>query len=253
MSRDVLWLEQRLSDVPDSADWLSRNEQERLRSFKFPKRRIDWRLGRWTAKTAVAAWLADSRDLTSIEIIPDAAGAPEVWIAGERPHVAISLSHSAGVAVCALVEDGPIGCDIEVIEPRTRAFIADYFTDDEQGAVAAAGINASTVATLIWSAKESALKALREGLRRDTRSVAVKFESDHAGTPWNPLTVHCEGGEVLEGVWCCADGFVRTVVAAEQPTIRVAQDFIPSKSKANLVSGLDFSRAALASFPCLSS
>ena len=239
MSRDVFWFEQRLSDVPDSLDWLSRNEQERLRAFKFPKRRADWRLGRWTAKNAVSAWLADSRTLASIEIVPDAGGAPEVWIAGERLDVGISLSHSSGVAACALVERGPIGCDIEVIELRSRAFLADYFTGDEQAAVAAAGTNASTVATLIWSAKESALKALREGLRRDTRSVVVTFASDDGGASWNSLTVHCDGGEVLDGEWCCAGGFVRTVVADAQLKLRLGgQEFttavIPPPSPSNL-------------------
>ena len=54
---DVYWLEQSEADVPTADDWLSENEVARLNSLRVAKRRADWRLGRWTAKCAVAASL----------------------------------------------------------------------------------------------------------------------------------------------------------------------------------------------------
>ena len=73
--------------------------------MRFAKRQADWRLGRWTAKNAVAAYLnlpSDPQALTDIEIRPAPSGAPEVFIADQPARVTISLSHRAGVAACAV-------------------------------------------------------------------------------------------------------------------------------------------------------
>lgn len=53
----VYWLEHRAEDVPPMDDWLSAGETVSLNGFRFAKRRADWRLGRWTAKHAVASFL----------------------------------------------------------------------------------------------------------------------------------------------------------------------------------------------------
>ena len=55
----VFWLEQTEADVPPSNDWLGPAELDRCNAFRFAKRRNDWRLGRWTAKCALAAYLDD--------------------------------------------------------------------------------------------------------------------------------------------------------------------------------------------------
>ena len=133
------------------------------------------KLGRWTAKHAVAACLqlpADLPSLASIEVRPGPSGAPETFLGNKWAPVTISLSHRAGRAVCAVAPDGgALGCDLEVIEPHSDAFIADYFATEEQALVArAAPADRPGLVTLLWSAKESALKALRAGLRLDTRS-----------------------------------------------------------------------------------
>ena len=50
------------------------------------------------------------------------------------------------------------------IEPRSDAFVADYFTIEEQALVArASAADRDRILALLWSGKESALKALREG------------------------------------------------------------------------------------------
>ena len=68
-----------------------------------------------------------------------------------------------------------LGCDLEIVEPRSDAFIADYFTAEEQALIErTSAADRSLLLALLWSAKESALKALRAGLRLDTRSVIVR-------------------------------------------------------------------------------
>lgn len=241
----IFWLQQTMADVPTDNSWLSANEVLRLSGMKFPKRRSDWRLGRWTAKRAIAAylgWRAESGSLNDIEIRPAASGAPRAFIAQQPTSLGLSLSHSAGRAIAALVPSGmPVGCDLEKIELRISAFVSDYFTPEEQSLVqeTAAPYRPAFV-TLLWSAKESALKALGQGLRLDTRSLSVDLgngqgisahaaagcemasgqgidqpacELEQAG--WRALQVFCENsGSKFYGWWQVTDDFVRTVVAA---------------------------------------
>jgi 4'-phosphopantetheinyl transferase len=239
---DVFWLEQSEADLPASNDWLSASERAGLNAMRVPKRRADWRLGRWTAKRALSAYLKlpdDHHALTNIEIRPAASGAPEAFIGNRSASAAISLSHCNGNALCAVAPFATVlGCDLELVEPRSDAFVADYFTAEEQELVAqASAADRSYLPTLLWSAKESALKALHEGLRLDTRSVAVSLpDGSEAAIPnqeastanpdsafgqrcsgWRPLDVRCTSGEMFRGWWQRTGNLLRTLVAAPAP------------------------------------
>jgi len=297
---DVYWLEQTEADVPPENDWLGASEVARLNSMRFAKRRTDWRLGRWTAKRALAAclngstaaqgleaikhpldsdladcesgqdrvqrtppdcvgtgsgvgWTDHARlfhsSLASIEIRPAPSGAPEVFFANDTPlrpkqqgqilappppvpglgptPVTISLSHRAAMAVCAVaMSGGALGCDLETVEPRSDAFVADYFTNEEQALIAqACEAERSQLVALFWSAKESALKALREGLRLDTRCVSVQgsgirnLESETG--KWQPLRVRYTDGRIFHGWWRNADSLLRTLVAFPPPFLPI--------------------------------
>jgi len=221
--KPVYWLEQTQADVPAENDWLSARESVCLSGLRFAKRRADWRLGRWTAKCAVASFLnlsMDAQDLAQIEIRPASSGAPEIFIANEPAAVAVSISHSSGAAVCAVAMPGvELGCDQEVIEARSDAFVADYFTESEQVLVArVCAAERSRLVTLLWSAKESALKALREGLRLDTRSVTVSpINGGFNLNGWSPLQVRYADGRSFYGWWQQGHGMVRTLVANPAP------------------------------------
>jgi 4'-phosphopantetheinyl transferase len=219
---DVYWLEQRGAEVSPLDDWLSAAELLRLGGLRFAKRRADWRLGRWTAKLAVSTYLNTPHGietLREIEIRPEASGAPEVWLGGHLAPVTISLSHREGAAVCAVAARGLVlGCDLEVAEPRCAAFLTDYFTAGEQAFVErAAAADRSRLLALLWSAKESVLKALRVGLRLDTRLVAVTVpdvsEPDGGDGEWRKLQISC-GGRSFDGWWRQSGQVVRTVAGA---------------------------------------
>jgi 4'-phosphopantetheinyl transferase len=222
---DVFWLEQRLADVPLNDDWLSVRELERLHTLKFPRRRADWRLGRWTAKQAISNLLGIAA-LASIEIVAEPSGAPFVVVPNEVTGLTISLSHRSGIGACAVAERGVLGCDVELMEPRGEAFLQDYFTPDELALIGRAGTDRVKAATIVWSAKESALKAVREGLRRDTRSVSVVHIGVGDASTWNPLRVRCDSGEVFDGWWCEADRLVRTLVAAPAPAVPIPLEVV---------------------------
>ena len=222
----VYWLEQRVSDVPVEDDWLSDRELRHLQDLRFTKRRTDWRLGRWTAKKALTdlcGFGSGRQSLARIEIRAAPSGVPEVFVDGDPASSTISLSHRDGLSACALASDQmALGCDLERIEPRSIAFIGDYFTEGEQELIASG--NTDLLATLLWSAKESALKALHVGLTADTRSVVVSIEDDvltfaAAGTSlWGRLRVQDSNHRILRGFWQAAGSFVRTMVA--DPPVR---------------------------------
>ena len=216
------WLTQITADLPKHNNWLSKNERATLADKHFLKRRADWRLGRWTAKRALLAHLAKThavQSLCEIEIRAAVDGAPEAFLHDKPMPVTLSISHSRGVGFCVVAPaDVAVGCDLELVEFRSDAFISDYFTLEEKALVlkAHAG-DRPLLATLIWSAKESALKALRQGLRRDTRSVHVQVDLSHVRENWSPLTVRCEEtARSFHGWWRCVGLHVQTVAAASQ-------------------------------------
>jgi 4'-phosphopantetheinyl transferase len=219
---NIYWLEQTESDLPLEDDWLSATEILCLNAMRFPKRRADWRLGRWTAKNAVASYLRRSQEtyrLAEIEIRPASSGAPEVFLDYHPADITISLSHREGIAACAAAcGDVLLGCDLEIIEPHSNAFLGDYFTDEEQALFADAD-NKNLVSTLLWSAKESALKAFHTGLRLDTRSVVVQLPQQQHGAQvagesiWTRLEVRHQDGRILNGWWQHSGKLVRTMVS----------------------------------------
>jgi 4'-phosphopantetheinyl transferase len=205
----VGWLEQTAAEVPQADWWLSRAEQEHLGGLRFDKRRTDWRLGRWTAKLAVSRTLGVP-NLDAIEIRPAPTGAPKIFVRGDAAPISISISHSDGSAMCAISAPGTwLGCDVEKIEPRSDAFAAHYFTENERSAT-----DSWTIMALRWSAKESALKALGIGLGVDMRRLSVQVSAGHG---WTPLTVRYAHLRTLHGWWSQSGGFVRTVAAVPAP------------------------------------
>jgi len=245
---NVYWLEQTAADLPSDNQWLSARELAQLESMRFPKRRADWQLGRWTAKCSVAACLQlpiDRLSLTRIELRPAPSGAPEVFYVDKPVPITVSLSHSAGIAACAVTLCcGALGCDVETIEPHSEAFVRDYFTSEEQELVEQAPEkDHPLLSTLLWSAKESALKALRTGLRLDTRCLIVTLDGtlhsaesatretvhncvgnngNHARSAqtirgWQPLCVRRVQGQTFRGWWRHDHAVVRTMVAAPAP------------------------------------
>lgn len=230
----IAWVLQLAAAVPEHDDWLAPAERERQAGLRLPPRRAQWRLGRWTAKVALARWLdLPQGAFARLELRVAADGAPEPWAGGAPLPLVLSLSHCGEQGLVALARAPlALGADLERVEPRSAAFLRDYFTAAEQRWLAEApsapgAASRAECATLLWSAKESALKALRTGLRRDTRSVEVTVTpsapaargsapaaAEGAAAAWAPLAVHdLEGARQLNGAWRRSGEQVLTVVA----------------------------------------
>jgi 4'-phosphopantetheinyl transferase len=118
--------------------------------------------------------------------------------------------------------DIDLGCDLEKIEPHSDAFVSDYFTSNEQRWIEQVpAADRLTLIPILWSAKESALKVLRIGLRADTRSVEVQFSAEFVTDllsrdgrdEWFPLNASQQDGSVFLGWWSVNEGMVKTVLA----------------------------------------
>jgi 4'-phosphopantetheinyl transferase len=213
------------AEVPAGEAWLTEREIRVYGALRVRRRAMDWRLGRWVAKNAVRAALApDAAVPGDIEVLATSGGAPSVRIlSGEATPVTVSLSHSGGVGFAAAAAGSlGLGCDVETVEARSDAFVADYFTEAEALWIEAGGSLRDARANLLWSAKESALKALGEGLRLDTRSVEVEAVEAAGGDPsvWRHLALQVPGGRTFPGYWRMHGGRAWTV-AAQRP-IRLA-------------------------------
>jgi len=199
--------------------------------MRFPKRRREWLLGRWTAKNLLrqcdpaCAGLA----LADITVENEPAGAPFLLVqAGQRWPGSLSLSHRDDLAVCALtLQPGrSVGIDLEKVELRSEEFILDYFTPAEIERIAACppGQHERWVA-LTWSIKEALLKLAGIGLRLDTRKIELVRAAGFDGavvTGWQ--TAELSSPELpwtgdLSSWWQpYRDGYVLTLAAAGAPS-----------------------------------
>jgi len=212
-------------DIPPELDWLSAEEQRYLGRLRVEKRRADWLLGRWTAKSALRGhpWLADvAVEPTDLTIRPAADGAPEALLRGRPVPFGLSLSHRAGRGLCALAQEGVrVGCDLEVVEQRSPGFLRDYFTLEEQELLRSVPAAAQDrCVTLFWAAKESTLKALRVGLRADTRRVQVDMAGECLATArWSRLGVADADSELEFSAWTLMLGELTAVLVTSPPSL----------------------------------
>lgn len=226
----VHWLIQAASDVDEVDGWLAMEERETLASLRSEKRQRDWRLGRWTVKQALARLTAGSGrsagGLAGFVVATRETGAPYVSVEGLAAPWAMSISHSHGRGLCVFGPAGSsVGCDLERVEPRTEDFAREWFTPSEQEAISRAPAEErDQMVTLIWSAKESALKAIGAGLTIFTHHVTVTLDDPRPDREWSALFVNRTGEQrAMLGWWRRDAGDLITVVTspAEGPPLRL--------------------------------
>jgi 4'-phosphopantetheinyl transferase len=220
------------------AEILSERELSVYLGMQVPKRRNEWLLGRTAAKELVRHYLRKSAQLevplVALDIEAARDGAPTLRANDPRlRHLeahSISLSHRDGVAVAALSTAGPVGVDLETVEPRSPGFVEDYFTDQEKEQIGSyRGRDRDVAVTALWSAKEAALKACRLGLTVDTRAMCCTIDGEPAprstalaGPDDRPAGTSAEDG--------AGAGWHRTVARLDAARLRaVATNALPTE------------------------
>ncbi len=228
MDSIIFWtlVDRRHADLTDSDHFLTPSERDALSKFRFPKRREEWLLGRWAAKSLVGSLpIYQNFSADEMEIDHAPGGAPYLRLpSGSAAPDCLSISHCNPYALCGL-SLGPMlkfGVDLERIEPRAENFIEDYFTPSEREMVHAYPVELrDLVATLVWSLKEAMLKALGVGLHWDTRRVeimdtAALFAPNGHG-PWREIQVsdHDDRERTWKAWWQHRDDYLLTVAGYE--------------------------------------
>ena len=129
------WLARGEEHLPGDRSWLSWGEAEYVEGKRYTKRRTEFLVARWAAKQALGRVLSTPLTLAGlrrIEVRHAASGAPVACLDGEPVDLQISLTDRAGWAVCLVsAGSGRLGCDLELVEPRSDAFVRDYLTARE--------------------------------------------------------------------------------------------------------------------------
>ena len=189
------WVAHGECELPPTTEWLSERESAQVATIRFTKRRVEFLTRRWTAKHAVAMVLGAvwtlprsraSRSATVRAVHPTSS-----WTDGCRHRPVTQRPRRMGRlpgGAARRVGCGSLGIDLELVESRSDAVRHRLlYCGGMQVRRLPAGEARDEAANLIWSAKESALKVLKLGLRADTRDVEVYFDrsaAPMAGRRW---------------------------------------------------------------------
>jgi 4'-phosphopantetheinyl transferase len=111
---------------------------------------------------------------------PDRSDQPPGW--------RLSVSHSAGLAGCAVSRGTPVGLDLEpkARRPEWQKVVARWFSSQEQTWLLAA--NDSDAFLKVWTLKEAWLKATGRGIANNLRTLDItagfELRGDRPGEPW---------------------------------------------------------------------
>lgn len=166
-----LLIDDRLGSFDYDAALLSVSRQRREQVLRY--RKHGDRLSSLAAYSLLQKALMEEYDIAEPPVFEYAAGG-KPGIAG-HPEIFFSISHCSEAVAC-VVDDKPVGVDIEHIELLDVETIAATMSDEEQRVIYAAR-NPVAAFAAFWTKKESLLKLTGEGLRNDMRAVLTDSQA----------------------------------------------------------------------------
>jgi phosphopantetheinyl transferase len=171
---------------------LSRAERDWLGSAEMtPRRRRQWLIGRSAAKDAIRRLLREAHGLelhpADVSVLADEHGRPVAsgrWRDRLGFAPALSIAHVDGLAVAlaVLAPDVAAGIDVERLGARPEGLDEIAFNDREAELLARVGPeDREEWALRFWCAKESAGKALGQGLAPGLRGLEVRAADRETG------------------------------------------------------------------------
>jgi len=206
----ITWRLSRSRDAPTCFS-LSPEEQADGARYRHPQRHRQWQDGRSIAKELLLRTYPDparlAREDLTIRRAP--AGFPEVRSSdGTTLPISLTLSHSQDRIACAWCahEQGSVGLDVEVIEPRSSHFLEDFYDSAELALLASLAPDCRDEAiTAMWCIKEAVLKARKIGLSEAARAISVTRLPPAVAEGWTAAEV-ISPAVPLTGVWWRREG-----------------------------------------------
>ena len=157
----------------------------------------------WLAEGAawelLGALLRTEYGLAALPAVDRAAGG-KPWFP-DHPRLHFNLSHSGGLALCA-VGGAPLGVDVERVRPR-RAGLAEYALSPEEYRWYQAGGGGWGRFYTLWTLKEARVKCTGQGLRQLARDIAVPLLEPGEAGELDGLRFQAWGGLDWRGAACC--------------------------------------------------
>lgn len=184
--------------------WLSMEERRCLQSFGSEKRRREFTLGRAAARQLVGQHL----DLAPSEVPLVVADDGAVDVVGRDLH--LSIAHSGPHAVATLAPH-PVGVDLEAVVERDHSLIRFLLHPDERDRVMRLfPYDTAPTIVLLWTLKESVLKARRSGFRLSPKKLRIDLEEVEGSLQAPPatgrVTVQVDGGIAWHVGYSCVYG-----------------------------------------------
>jgi 4'-phosphopantetheinyl transferase len=153
--------------IERASELLSADERQRAARFHFPRDAARFVAGRGALRTILGTRLAV--DPAEIRLVYGAHGKPDLGAPFDRDGLRFNLSHSEGLAICALARDRRIGVDIERLRPLAdwEAIAERMFTLQETHDLRRLPEAERPEAFFTcWTRHEARIKALGEGIGR---------------------------------------------------------------------------------------
>ena len=155
---------------------LTSSEAERCAGLPTARGRSDFRAGRLAAKRAASVFVGP-RATGSIEVVTRADGSPRLTLLQTRGVTVLptelSISHRQGRAVAVVAPPGMrVGVDLERIGAVQAPSLRHFLTSSERRRAW------GTDATVLWSLKEAAWKALALGRSLPLKALELAFDDE---------------------------------------------------------------------------
>lgn len=171
---------------------LSHEERERAGRFHFVEDARRYVHFHQRLRRLLASVIPQKASPASLKFTTGPYGKPSLT---DFPTVHFNLSHSKNVGVLAVSRSGPLGIDVEIVDPEFpgRSIAEEYFRHEELAYMAASpsDFESSRRFYQLWTAKEAVMKLCGLGMNLPPLEIGIDFSTTPPGVDCRALQSPC--------------------------------------------------------------